>query len=314
MTVSSYRPRTNVKFCALSRRRAVGLALSSLSLALCGGVPLARAGQEAVEDPPIPELVSIPEGQFWSGSDRTERELGYRLDESAYGHSRTRERKWYEYEYKKKQRHTEAYQITRTLVTNHHYQAFAAATGHRLPDVDEATWRSYGLVHPYARTRRHAWINEEPPEGRLDHPVVLVSHDDARAYADWLSGVTGRIWRLPTWLEWEKAARGLDGRVFPWGNAWDPARLNSHDEGPFDTLPVGSFPEGASPFGLLDPAGQVFEWTASETGPGRFEVRGGSWDDSGCGVCRPAARHSRPQDLKHILIGFRLVVGARSAP
>ncbi len=174
--------------------------------------------------------------------------------------------------------------------------------------MDEATWRSYGLIHPYARTRRHAWIGGEPPEGRPDHPVVLVSHDDARAYATWLSEVTGLTWRLPTWQEWEKAARGLDGRVFPWGDDWDPARLNSHDEGPFDTLPVGSFPEGASPFGLLDPAGQVFEWTASETKPGRFEVRGGSWDDSGCGVCRPAARHSRPQGLKHILIGFRLTV------
>jgi formylglycine-generating enzyme required for sulfatase activity len=279
-----------------------------LGLALCSGLPLARAGEETAGDPPIPALITIPEGPFWSGSDEAERELGYRLDERAYGHSRTRERKWYAYEYKKKQRHTEAYRITRTLITNRHYQDFVAATGHPVPDVDEATWRSYGLIHPYARTRRHAWIGGEPPEGRPAHPVVLVSHDDARAYATWLSEVTGLTWRLPTWQEWEKAARGLDGRVFPWGDDWDPARLNSHDEGPFDTLPVGSFPEGASPFGLLDPAGQVFEWTASETKLGRFEVRGGSWDDSGCGVCRPAARHSRPQGLKHILIGFRLTV------
>ena len=72
---------------------------------------------------------------------------------------------------------------------------------------------------------------------------------------------------------------------------------------------MGRFPEGASPYGLLDAAGQVFEWTATPASGGakRFVVKGGSWDDSGCGICRPAARHSRPGALKHILIGFRLV-------
>ena len=136
----------------------------------------------------------------------------------------------------------------------------------------------------------------------------MVSHDDALAYAAWLSAETGRPWRLPTELEWEKAARGPEGLVFPWGGSFDPALLNSHDTGPFDTVPVGSFPAGASPYGLLDAAGQVFEWTASPGNPGRFLVKGGSWDDSGCGICRPAARHGRPAGIKHILVGFRLVV------
>ena len=80
-----------------------------------------------------------------------------------------------------------------------------------------------------------------------------------------------------------------------------------HDAGPFDTLPVGTFPQGASPFGMLDAAGQVFEWTATETDAGRAIVKGGSWDERGCGVCRPAARPSRPTEIKHILNGFRLV-------
>ncbi len=182
-----------------------------------------------------------------------------------------------------------------------------AETGHRAPEVDEKTWASYGLVHPWSRTRRFAWADGVPPEGRGDHPVVLVSRGDAEAYAAWLSQTTGERWRLPTELEWEKAARGVDGRRFPWGNRFAPALLNSHDEGPFDTLPVGSFPRGASPFGMLDPAGQVFEWTSTMSSPGRAIVKGGSWDDKGCGVCRPAARHSRPVDLKHILVGFRLV-------
>ena len=276
-------------------------------LSLAAALPL---GSAASRDALVSELVSIPAGPFWSGSRRSERELGYQLDEAAYGHSRTRQRKWYEYEYKWKQRQTAAYRITRTLITNAQYQAFVAATGHRVPEVTEATWKGYGLIHPYSRTRRHAWRNGRPPAGRAAHPVVLVSHRDAQAYAAWLSRETGLTWQLPTWQQWEKAARGLEGRIFPWGDDWDPARLNSHDQGPFDTLPVGSFPDGASPFGLLDAAGQVFEWTASETRPGRYEVRGGSWDDSGCGVCRAAARHSRPEDLKHILVGFRLVVPA----
>ena len=84
-------------------------------------------------------------------------------------------------------------------------------------------------------------------------------------------------------------------------------RLASHDAGPFDTVPVGHFPAGASPFGVLDAAGLVFEWTATPDGTNRYVVKGGSWDDKGCGVCRPAARHSRPAELRHILIGFRLV-------
>ena len=138
--------------------------------------------------------------------------------------------------------------------------------------------------------------------------MVLVSHGDALAYARWLSERTAQRWRLPTEAEWEKATRGGDGRRFPWGDAFHPDRLNSHDQGPFDTVPVGTFPTGASPFGILDGAGQVYEWTATRVGGARAIVKGGSWDDKGCGVCRPAARHSRPVALKHILIGFRLVV------
>ncbi len=261
----------------------------------------------AADQTPIPDLIEIPAGVFIAGSGRAERETGYRLDEAAYGHARTRERKWYENERPRGPHRTRAFAITKTPITNRQYAAFVAATGHPAPEVDEATWQSYKLIHPYARTRRHAWRGAAPPPGREDHPVVLVSHADAEAYAAWLGRVTGRRWRLPRELEWEKAARGGDGRVFPWGDDWDPSRANSHDQGPFDTLPVGSFPAGASPYGLLDGAGQVFEWTASPGNPGRFVVKGGSWDDKGCGVCRPAARHARPAHLKHILIGFRLV-------
>lgn len=255
----------------------------------------------------LPAVVEIPAGIFIAGSDRAERDAAYRLDEAAYGHSVTRDQGWYEGERARGPAKTAAYAITATPITNRQYATFVAATGHRVPDVDRTTWNAYGLIHPYERTRRFAWLNGHPPVGREDHPVVLVSLTDATAYADWLSQRTGQVWRLPTEMEWEKAARGVDGRAFPWGASFDPARLNSHDAGPFDTTPVGHYPSGASPYGVLDAAGQVYEWTSTPAGSERAIVKGGSWDDKGCGVCRPAARHGRPVTMKHIIIGFRLV-------
>jgi formylglycine-generating enzyme required for sulfatase activity len=268
---------------------------------------LVAAAQSGFAQALIPETVEIPAGPFIVGSDEDEREAAYRLDEQVYGHDLTRKRGWYDGERERQKIELPAYRITSTPITNAQYRAFIAATGHPWPSVTRGEWESYGLIHPYERTLRHAWQGGEPPAGRETHPVVLVSHGDANAYAAWLSRTTGKSWRLPTEPEWEKAARGPDGRRFPWGDEFDPLRLNSHDAGPFDTMPAGSFPPGASPHGVLDAAGQVFEWTATPAGTGRRIVKGGSWDDKGCGVCRPAARHGRPEHLKHILIGFRLV-------
>ncbi len=276
-------------------RRAVTVLLGCLAFAGC-----ARAMS------PVPETILVAAGPFVAGSERAEREAAYRLDERAYGHDVTRKSRWYEGETRKTVT-LPSFRIMRNPVTNAQYAAFVAATGHSAPDVDRETWAGYRLIHPYERTRRHAWIDARPPDGRSDHPVVMVSHGDAEAYAAWLGPETGVEWRLPSEAEWEKAARGADGRRFPWGENFAPARLNSADRGPFDTVSVGRFPAGASPFGMLDAAGQVFEWTATPVGRGRFIVKGGSWDDKGCGICRPAARHGRPAGIKHILIGFRLV-------
>ena len=277
------------------------LSVAVIGAALTGGA--ARSGS----DIGIPAVVEVPAGPFIMGSYPAEREAAYRLDEAAYGHNRTRQWRWYDDERPGTLIHVPAFAITVMPITNAEYAVFVAATSHPAPGVDAKTWSGYGLIHPFARTRRHAWTGNRPPAGRANHPVVLVSQDDALAYAGWLSERTGRKWRLPSEEEWEKAARGNDGRRFPWGDEFDPKRLNSHDWGPFDTMPVGRFPDGKSPFGLLDAAGQVFEWTGTPSSRDRFMVKGGSWDDKGCGVCRPAARHSRPGNLKHILIGFRLV-------
>lgn len=284
--------------------RWMGVAVLVASLLGAAG---SAAASEASGPLSRPDLIQIPAGPFIAGSDRVEREAAYELDARAYGHDRTREGGWYDGERERTTLETGAFSITVTPITHAQYAAFVAETAHPAPDVDVETWAGYELIHPYSRTRRHAWRDGRPPPGRDDHPVVLVSHADAQAYAAWLSRKTGHRWRLPTEVEWEKAARGPNGRRFPWGDAHDPLRLNSHDQGPFDTVAVGSYPSGASPYGLMDAAGQVFEWTSTPAGAGRFLVKGGSWDDKGCGVCRPAARHARPAGLKHILIGFRLV-------
>ena len=275
-------------------------AVPAVLVALCAGC--------AVADEIAPPTIRIPGGALIAGSDRAEREHAYRLDEQGYGHSVTREQRWYEDELERRTVMLPVFDIMATLVTNAGYARFVAATGHPAPDVDAATWQRYGPIHPYERTRRHAWVRGAPPAGRDDHPVP----GQPATPKPMRRGCRSRPADLAAeQLEWEKAARGTDGRWFPWGMTWHPSRANTHDLGPFDTSPVGAYPEGASFYGMLDPAGNVFEWTADakpDTGRTRFMVKGGgSWDENGCGACRPAARHSRPADLKHILIGFRLV-------
>ena len=104
--------------------------------------------------------------------------------------------------------------------------------------------------------------------------MVNVSWHDAVAYCNWLAEVTGKPYRLPSEAEWEKGARGSDGRIYPWGNQWDAARCNSRESSDGDTVAVlgiykgsttavGTYPNGASPYGLLDMAGNVWEWTSS---------------------------------------------------
>jgi formylglycine-generating enzyme required for sulfatase activity len=256
------------------------------------------AACHAVQASP-PLMVDIPAGEFWMGSTPEEREYGYRLDETLHGSTVARRQGWFEVETRQRL-DLSAYRIDRNLVTNADYARFVAATGHRAPFVSESVWRGYRLVHGYPTVVKFLWRDELPPAGREQHPVVLVSHADAAAYCAW------RGTRLPSEAEWEKAARGTDGRYFPWGDTFDAARLNSEDGGPFDTVPVGSYPNGQSPYGVLDMAGQVFEWTATlfKAEPPRYMVKGGSWDDFP-GVTRSAARHGRPPELKHILIGFR---------
>ena len=137
-------------------------------------------------------------------------------------------------------------------VTNAGYTAFVAATNHRIP--------------------KH-WINDAPPPGEENHPVVWLSWLDAATYAQW----AGK--RLPSEDEWEYAARGTDGREYPWGSDFAPDRCNCRPTGLGGVCPIASFPDGRSPFGCHDMAGNVWEWTDSwfEEAQERRVLRGGSW-------------------------------------
>ena len=132
--------------------------------------------------------------------------------------------------------------IMRVPVTNELYHRWIRASSMRAP----ITWRGV----------------EMPPE-LANHPVVDVSWEEANAFARWLSKETAQSWGLPNEAQWEKAARGDDGRQFPWGNTFDPACANVRQSGRAGTTPVGTYPDGASQYGVLDMAGNVWEWTRS---------------------------------------------------
>jgi formylglycine-generating enzyme required for sulfatase activity len=192
-------------------------------------------------------------------------------------------------------------------VTNAEYAEFVTAGHAPAPTIDEAAWVAQKFAQDYeTQVKRFNWIDGRPPPKREDHPVLLVTHDEATRYCAW----RGKR-RLPTNEEYEKAARGDSGMVYPWGNVYEAAKLNSGVAGPGDTMPVGSFPEGASPYGVLELAGNVFQWTSSPAPKERGEmlVKGSAWEDFG-GVGRGASFHGRKPTIRHAIIGFRCAADA----
>ena len=137
-------------------------------------------------------------------------------------------------------------------VTNAQYQRFVQETGHTPPQD---------------------WVDGLYPANRGDHPVVWVTCEDAEAYARYIGG------RLPTFAEWQYAARGADDRLFPWGHDIDKPRCNTAELGAGTTTPVVSFRDGSSLFGCYDMVGNVWEWTDTPyDDEGSFRVAcGGAW-------------------------------------
>jgi formylglycine-generating enzyme required for sulfatase activity/predicted MPP superfamily phosphohydrolase/energy-coupling factor transporter ATP-binding protein EcfA2 len=152
----------------------------------------------------------------------------------------------------------DAFFIGKYPVTNQEFKQFVAAKGY---DKEESwtpqgwQWRcEENIIEPrYWHDRKWNGPN---------FPVVGISWYEAVAYANWLSKVTKKDYRLPTEAEWEKAARGTDGNIYPWGNKFDKSLCNSWESGLQQTSPVGIFPKGKSPYSCFDMAGNVWEWCA----------------------------------------------------
>lgn len=228
-------------------------------------------------------MVFVPEGEFLMGSEEGLAQDNEKPEHLVY---------------------LDAFWIYQHEVTNAQFAYFIEATGHQTT-VEERGWSFVFDGNASVREDGAYWGAPEGPgssiAGREDHPVVHMSWSDAHAYCEWAGG------QLPTEAEWEKAARGIDGRLYPWGNTqitgdkanfcdvncrydWAESRQDDGYEG---TAPVGSFPAGVSPYGALDMLGNVWEWVAdwydadyyshspyeNPTGPasGEFRVkRGGS--------------------------------------
>lgn len=255
--------------------------------------------------PTPPGMVRIEGGTYRLGSGAEERELGYRGSPDI-----VRSQGWYDaWEADPHEVEIAPFALDSIPVTQSDYGRFVAETGHPPPVIDSVAYQEQGfLVHPWAEVEPFTWVAGRPPADIEEHPVVLVSHADAAAYCAWRGEREGYRARLPTGPEWEAACRGPEGRTYAWGDSWiDGAAVADTTF----TAPVGRHPSGATPGGIHDLLGNVFEWTSSRMPPPESTepvLRGCGWDDAP-GTCRCAFRHGRPAASRHILIGFRCAAG-----
>ena len=193
----------------------------------------------------------------------------------------------------------DAFYIDRFEVTHEDYKKFVEGAGHPPPDN---------------------WENANYPQGKGRHPVVFVDWNDASEYCKWLGK------RLPREAEWEKGARGTDGRTYPWGEVWAANKSNNPFGGHEDTMTVGSFEEGKSPYGLYDMSGNVWEWVddyylphpgsdfvSPEFGTKYRLLKGGSWMNCmyySCGISAPVYNRAFfDSSTKNNSLGFRCAKG-----
>jgi formylglycine-generating enzyme required for sulfatase activity len=256
----------------------------------------------------IPELVTIPAGPFTMGSEDGEED--------------------------EKPPHLvglEEFRIAVQPVTNGEYARFVRESGHREPSIHElpvvVSAGGADREEVFRRTAApYVWPNRQPPRERMDHPVSLVRWEDATAYCQWLSTVSGQRFRLPSEAEWEKACRGgRRGERYPWGERFDRSKVNFLDEpanrGTQGTTPCRAYP--ANGYGIFDMAGNVWEWVqdwyapdaytatvrSNPSGPehGRLRiVRGGGWLSADVRMLRCSHRHKVPPDTYSYAIGFRV--------
>lgn len=257
-----------------------GHTLTFVLLLACASAPKGRSGADA-------EMVRIPAGSFVMGTSEASRDSMLRL---------CAEKGWscppdaFTREMPQRTVEVPAFELDRLEVTN---EAYEHCVGRRACASRDLASCRMGRRDPAL-----------PPPEILQpaRPAVCVTW----AQADQYCKAHGK--RLPTEAEWEKAARGTDAREFPWGNAWEPDRANWGDEGLSDkqvfTAPPGSFPSGASPYGALDMAGNVWEWVDAVYPDGQRVIRGGGYAAHPLAM-RAAKRAPQPADGVVSNVGFR---------
>jgi formylglycine-generating enzyme required for sulfatase activity len=291
-----------------------------------------------VGDPQVPtptspaDMAYVPAGPFLQGSTCTQLEFFEKLCIEAKAAC---VRDHFLDELPQREVTLPAFYIDKHEVTNIRFASFVRSTGYKT--TAEERGGSLVFIRPKADFEYRAdadWQHPRGPEtsilGRMYYPVVHVSWEDADAFCKW-DRFAGNTKRLPTEAEWEKAARGTDGRLFPWGNEWDSDAANYSKLTPAGKVdekglsPVGQYPRGASPYGVQDLLGNVSEWVADVYDPdyyqaapdrnpynttvpksrpdGQHSRRGGNW------ATRPGYLHSawpidRPDETSDT-IGFR---------
>ncbi len=274
-----------------------------------------------------PELVKIPAGEFFMGSTPEE------IEELLKRFPKT-EKELLEREIPQHKVYLPEYFIGKYPVPNKEFAVFVKEAGYKTTAEEQGS--GFVFVPEFKEVKSANWQHPFGPDSNIDnkpdHPVVQVSWYDAVEYCQWLSKKTSKKYRLPTEAEWEKAARGTDKRIFPWGNDWNPKICNVEYRIK-DTTPVGKFsPQSDSPYGCADMCGNVFEWTSTTIGslkpwPAKYKYlynpndgrenmnlktrrvgRGGSYSRSEV-YCRTAFRFADPPSDRYSAQGFRAVLG-----
>jgi len=256
---------------------------------------------EQTRQPFEPQMVTIPAGPFLMGTPEGQVDELFALMEEKFKDTK---RAWVERETPQHEVTLPAYAIGRYPVTNAEFARFMEDGGY--------STRGYWTQVGWQQKENDAWTQprywEDEKWNGDSQPVVGISWYEALAYCRWLSAKTGRTYRLPSEAEWEKAARGTDGRRYPWGETWDSQKCNNSETGPGHTTPMGQYPEGDSPYHVSEMVGQVWQWCSTRYGgtgdkpkfgsPYRNDddrenlegddtriLRGGSWYNS-AGHCR----------------------------
>lgn len=267
------------------------------------------------------QMVEFAGGEFQIGITEAEHEVI--IEQEKANNLANQARDWYGASLNTATTQVRPFWLARFPVTNAQYQEFIKAGGY---EADKEWWSVAGRGW-LRQTRRAApafWEDSRFGKTRLNHPVSGVTWHEAMAFCTWLTGrlADGYIYCLPSEVEWEYAARGAGRRVYPWGNDQLNGERANYDGDHGGTSAVGCFPAGATPEGLLDLAGNVWEWTRSEyksypydPDDGReggtelvkepFTLRGGSWGYDPINF-RAAYRSYGTPDFHYRFIGFRL--------